>query len=1176
MCTLCSNIPGAPSCIGVPGETLNAPGTALDQTGLPGGIAASGLGPASETGDAGDTTATAGILDTGISLYGTIETPEDNDWYAIDLTAGQAYEFRLHGFGDDGIFDSLLRVRDANGTILSVNDDADPTVYDGSGARDPWIGFTAQTSGTYYIEAASSNFYSGDYILTAVKANDAGMDFTLDEIAWQLINHDGYPSPFDAGTDGRISVDITALTTDGQALARAALQQWSDLTGLAFVEVDTGGEITFDDSETGLAAYTRSQYTSVNGAWYLSHADIMVTEDWINTYGTGFNTYSYQTYIHEIGHALGLYHSGNYNGSASYGTDNFYLNDSHVYTIMSYFSPYENSYVGGTFYDMLTPMLADAIAAEAFYGRSTDTRTGDTTYGFNANTGDTALDLAASFDRTSFMVHDDGGIDTIDMSGEYRAQTIDLRDGSLSSVLGGTYNMAISRGTVIENAIGGTGADMIQGNAAANTLSGGAGDDTIDGGAGADVLDGGDGIDTLSYASSSGQVYVALNGAAAAIVLRGDAQGDTATGFENVIGSSFNDALFGDAGANSVDGGDGNDLIEGGAGADTLTGGAGIDTLSYAGSASGVTVTLNSQTAATGGDAQGDTSSGFENLTGSALSDSLTGDDGDNVIEGGAGADTLTGGGGADTLSYAGSGAAVDVRLYGAGEAIVSGGDAAGDTATGFENVTGSALSDTLTGDWRANVIDGGAGDDTILDGGGNDTLSGGAGNDTIEGGRGADTLDGGDGTDTLSYSRSRAGVDVVLNGAASGGDAQGDTVSGFENIAGSRFADRLTGDDGANVIDGSDGDDMIEGGAGADTLIGGNGADTLSYAGSSAAVDVRLYGYSKVFASGGDAEGDTATWFENLTGSAHGDTLTGDWRANVIDGGAGDDTILDGGGNDTLSGGAGNDTIEGGAGADVLDGGDGMDTLSYSGSSAGVSVRLNGAAAATVSGGDAQADTATGFENVTGSALSDTLTGDDGANTIDGSYGDDVIQGGAGADTLDGGGGTDTLSYAGSSAAVDVRLYGYSKIFASGGDAEGDTATGFENLTGSAHGDTLTGDWRANVIDGGDGDDTIIDGGGNDTLIGGAGNDVLSGGAGDDLFVFAEGFGQDRITDFDASSAGERIDLSGVSAITDFADLQGMMSQSGTDVLIDAGGGDTITLAHVALADLDASDFVF
>ncbi|MEZ5806656.1 MAG: M10 family metallopeptidase C-terminal domain-containing protein [Zhengella sp.] len=918
MCTLCSNIPGAPSCIGVPGETLNAPGTALDQTGLPGGIAASGLGPASETGDAGDTTATAGILDTGISLYGTIETPEDNDWYAIDLTAGQAYEFRLHGFGDDGIFDSLLRVRDANGTILSVNDDADPTVYDGSGARDPWIGFTAQTSGTYYIEAASSNFYSGDYILTAVKANDAGMDFTLDEIAWQLINHDGYPSPFDAGTDGRISVDITALTTDGQALARAALQQWSDLTGLAFVEVDTGGEITFDDSETGLAAYTRSQYTSVNGAWYLSHADIMVTEDWINTYGTGFNTYSYQTYIHEIGHALGLYHSGNYNGSASYGTDNFYLNDSHVYTIMSYFSPYENSYVGGTFYDMLTPMLADAIAAEAFYGRSTDTRTGDTTYGFNANTGDTALDLAASFDRTSFMVHDDGGIDTIDMSGEYRAQTIDLRDGSLSSVLGGTYNMAISRGTVIENAIGGTGADMIQGNAAANTLSGGAGDDTIDGGAGADVLDGGDGIDTLSYASSSGQVYVALNGAAAAIVLRGDAQGDTATGFENVIGSSFNDALFGDAGANSVDGGDGNDLIEGGAGADTLTGGAGIDTLSYAGSASGVTVTLNSQTAATGGDAQGDTSSGFENLTGSALSDSLTGDDGDNVIEGGAGADTLTGGGGADTLSYAGSGAAVDVRLYGAGEAIVSGGDAAGDTATGFENVTGSALSDTLTGDWRANVIDGGAGDDTILDGGGNDTLSGG--------------------------------------------------------------------------------------------------------------------------------------------------------------------------------GGAGNDTIEGGRGAD----------------------------------------------------------------------------------TLDGGGGTDTLSYAGSSAAVDVRLYGYSKIFASGGDAEGDTAIGFENLTGSAHGDTLTGDWRANVIDGGDGDDTIIDGGGNDTLIGGAGNDVLSGGAGDDLFVFAEGFGQDRITDFDASSAGERIDLSGVSAITDFADLQGMMSQSGTDVLIDAGGGDTITLAHVALADLDASDFVF
>ena len=92
----------------------------------------------------------------------------------------------------------------------------------------------------------------------------------------------------------------------------------------------------------------------------------------------------------------------------------------------------------------------------------------------------------------------------------------------------------------------------------------------------------------------------------------------------------------------------------------------------------------------------------IENIVGSDYDDTLTGDDQDNVIEGGAGSDTLDGGAGAgvpDTLSYENSDDWVRVTLLNDTAATTSRGHARGDTATGFENVTGSAYDDELTGD---------------------------------------------------------------------------------------------------------------------------------------------------------------------------------------------------------------------------------------------------------------------------------------------------------------------------------------------------------------------------------------------------------------------------------------------------------------------------------------------
>ncbi|MCF6274550.1 MAG: M66 family metalloprotease, partial [Robiginitomaculum sp.] len=97
----------------------------------------------------------------------------------------------------------------------------------------------------------------------------------------------------------------------------------------------------------------------------MTSASVMVTTGWLTQFGTGYNSYSFETYIHEVGHALGLGHAGNYNGNATYGTDNYYLNDSLAYTIMSYMNAHNdefsgpNTFVDASFRYMLTPQIAD-------------------------------------------------------------------------------------------------------------------------------------------------------------------------------------------------------------------------------------------------------------------------------------------------------------------------------------------------------------------------------------------------------------------------------------------------------------------------------------------------------------------------------------------------------------------------------------------------------------------------------------------------------------------------------------------------------------------------------------------------------------------------------------------------------------------------------------------------
>jgi serralysin len=451
----------------------------------------------------GDTTTTA-TLAIGGAVTGIINTNGDHDWFKITLVAGQSYIFRTNATtGVNGDIDTLLALRDSAGALLTSNDD-------GGGGTYSAIRFTATSSGTYFLDVgAFGDNTVGDFNLSAAIAPPLTV-YTNDQIADQLVNGywggAAYARHFNAVPGGTITVNITGLTAAGQFLAHEALALWSDVTGITFSEITNIAQITFDDVNTG-ASTSSTRVGSI-----ISSSSINIGTDWLTSYGTTINSYAFQTYIHEIGHALGLGHGGNYNGTAVYASDALYLNDSWSSTIMSYFDQRENTYTNSLGYTRqysVSPMVADVIATGILYGVSTTTRVGDTRYGFG-NTSGRAIYDAATNPNVGYTIVDSGGTDTLDYSG-FVSNRINLNPETPSNIGGGVGNVQIARGTVIENAIGGSGNDYLIGNGVANMLEGrggndlifgGAGDDTLIGGLGDDQIIGGAGADIVQYAAN--------------------------------------------------------------------------------------------------------------------------------------------------------------------------------------------------------------------------------------------------------------------------------------------------------------------------------------------------------------------------------------------------------------------------------------------------------------------------------------------------------------------------------------------------------------------------------------------------------------------------------------------------------------------------------------------------
>ena len=383
-----------------------------------------------------------------------------------------------------------------------------------------------------------------------------------------------------------------------------AIGLWADLIAKPVVNVGTGrANITVGNFYDGTGSdYAHTYFPTWGSVWFNSYfngVNYGKTNDLLHP---TIGLHGFATYIHELGHAFGLEHAGNYNAGAGVPEPGSYQ-DSTVYSIMSYFGPsmgdgidsvthqrYSQEIAWGNWggYDAQTPMLDDVLAMQNIYGVSSTTRTGDTIYGFHSNVAgaESALYNFAVNTHPIMCIFDSSGDDTLDLSGDAHNDLISLKAGSFSNVMGLTNNLSIAYSALIENATGGSGDDTIIGNAANNKLLGGAGNDIITGGAGADYMDGGTGINTLNYATSVAGVNVNLS---AHTANGGDATGDTFFNFQNLVGSATgNNTLIGDAAANALLGGAGNDFLRGLGGNDKLTGGAGIDTFVFISGDSGL------------------------------------------------------------------------------------------------------------------------------------------------------------------------------------------------------------------------------------------------------------------------------------------------------------------------------------------------------------------------------------------------------------------------------------------------------------------------------------------------------------------------------------------------------------------------------------------------------------
>lgn len=422
--------------------------------------------------------------------------------------------------------------------------------------------------------------------------------------------------------------------------------------------------------------------------------------------------------------------------------------------------------------------LYDISALQYLYGAASSRNPGSTVYHYASG-------------NPMESIWDTGGVDFISAAGRSTSVIINLNETAFSSIgfannnlENPSNNISIAKGVVIENAIGGYGADVLIGNATANTLSGNSGDDFIFGNE----------VAARAFFGPSG----------AAVTLRG-IYWDTDflyVGAYQTAGTDSttdNDTIYAGEGADWVFTGKGADKVDGGAGNDFLDGGDQIDEMAYEGISGNVQIqklapeAVPDDIAANGqsvfqitvqrdGTSETDKIRGFETVSFGDGSqrfkyDFALGDD-SLLLDGGAAID-----------SFDFSSASISITIYtgpvnGEENSVIPG---TGVSLKNFEAFVGSAQNDVFWFNEGDQLLYGRGGEDYLVGGAGNDVLEGGEADDVLYGGEGADKFIIGDGFDTVMDAD--AGDRLFIRLPAIAGQGSGDTVvpilgGFFENAA--------------------------------------------------------------------------------------------------------------------------------------------------------------------------------------------------------------------------------------------------------------------------------------------------------------------------------------------------------------------------------------------------------